>query len=225
MRAVDRPEYRIAAAVGALAAILGLVLSGLFLAVVGEGPIGELEPFTELTVDGVGPVTAATWTWFDAMGVEPTVEFTSDGTGVTVVRGVFDVMDGNGDRYAETSWVVPIALLTVAGAVADGAVRRFASDDRGRIDVHVGALIALGYTPVMLAALWLATVPVAPGATGTVEIGSTTVQASTIEGVTAGPSVPYAVLAAVVYPLVFGLVGGVLWNEIERSRRARRTGS
>ena len=225
MRAVDRPEYRIAAAVGALAATLGLALSGLFLAVVGEGPVGELEPFTELTVDGVGPVTAATWTWFDAMGVEPTVEFTSDGTDVTIIRGVFDVIDCNADRYAETSWVVPIALLTVAGAVADGAVRRFASDDRGRIDVHVGALIALGYTPVMLAALWLATVPVAPNATGTVEIGSTTVQASTIEGATAGPSVPYAVLAAVVYPLVFGLVGGVLWNEIERSRRARRTGS
>jgi len=210
MRAVNKPEYRIATAVGALTAILCLVLSGLFLAVVGEGPIGELEPFTELTVDGVGPVTAATWTWFDAMGVEPTVEFTSDGTGVTIIRGVFGVMDGNADRYAEMSWVVPIALLTVAGAVADGAVRRFASDDRRRIDVHVGALIALGYTPVMLAALWLATVPVAPGATGTVEIGSTTLEASTIEGVTAGPSVPYAVLAAVVYPLVFGLVGGML---------------
>ncbi|PSQ18356.1 hypothetical protein BRD02_00855 [Halobacteriales archaeon QS_8_69_73] len=210
MRAVNKPEYRIAAAVGALTAILCLVLSVLFLAVVGEGPIGELEPFTELTVDGVDPVTAATWTWFDAMGVEPTVEFTSDGTGVTIARGVFDVMDGDADRYAETSWVVPIALLTVAGAAADGAVRRFASDDRRRIDVHVGALITLGYTPVMLAALWLATVPVAPGATGTVEIGSTTLEASTIEGVTAGPSVPYAVLAAVVYPLVFGFVGGML---------------
>lgn len=210
MRAVNKPEYRIAAAVGALTAMLSLALSGLFLAVVGEGPIGELEPFTELTVDGVGPVTAATWTWFDAMGVEPTVEFTSDGTDVTITRGVFGVMDGSADRYAETSWVVPIALLTVAGAVADGAVRRFASDDRGRIDVYVGALIALGYTPVMLATLWLATVPVAPGATGTVEIGSTTLEASTIEGVTAGPSVPYAVLAAVVYPLVFGSVGGML---------------
>ena len=225
MRAANKPEYRIAAAVGALTAMLGLALSGLFLAVVGEGPIGELEPFTELTVDGVGPVTAATWTWFDAMGVEPTVEFTSDGTDVTIIRGVFDVIDGNADRYAETSWVVPIALLTVAGAVADGAVRRFVSDDRGRIDVHVGALIALGYTPVMLAALWLATVPVAPGASGTVEIGSTNVKASTLEGVTAGPPVQYAVLVAVVYPLVFGLVGGVLWNEIERSLRVLWIGS
>ena len=210
MRAVDKPEYWIAAAVGALTAILCLVLSGLFPAVVGEGPIGELEPFTELTVDGVGPVTAATWTWFDAMGVEPTVEFTSDGTDVSIIRGVFDVIDGNADRYAETSWVVPIALLTVAGAVANGAVRRFVSDDRRRLDVYVGALIALGYTPVMLAALWLETVPVAPGATGTVEIGSTNVRGSTLEGVTAGPPVPYAVLAAVVYPLVFGFVGGVL---------------
>jgi hypothetical protein len=133
--------------------------------------------------------------------------------------GVFWVRDGTADREAETSWVVPIAHLPVASAVADGAVCRFASDDRGSIDVHVCASIALGRASVMLAAVWLATVPVAPGATGTVEIGPTIVRTSTIEGVTAGPPVPHAVLVAVVYALVFGSVGGLLGHGIERSQR------
>lgn len=71
----------------------------------------------------------------------------------------------------------------------------------------LGASIAFGYAPVLLVAYWWSRAPVAPNASGEVRVGSTVTNASELAGVTAGPSPVFGLVAAVLYPVVFGVLG------------------
>lgn len=204
-----RVDLVVGTAVGGISALLGLVLGWLFLALAVGGDVGTARPFAELTTDGVSPFAAATWTYFDALGAAPVVTWDE----VLVRRGVLDVLDGAADNYALLR-VLPPALLAVAGGVAVTLADRLRGDGEARspgaVTPEIGSYVALGYTPVLLLALWVATVPAAPGASGTVEIGGTLADAVALQGATAGPPPVPAVVAAVGFPLVFGLAGGVL---------------
>lgn len=213
MPSTIRPEQWLGAVLGCLTALSGVALSGTFLWLVGDGPLGTLEPFTALTVDGVGPTTAATWLYFDVLGVAPTVQWDN----VTVIRGTLEMLTvhGYGSGYSAL-WVVPPATLVLAGGFTVGLARRLGAGEAlsatspDAVTPAAGAYVALGYTPTMLVALWAATVPVAPDASGPVRIGATVTDAADVAGVTAGPTPLFAVLAAVTYPLLFGLLGGML---------------
>lgn len=200
---VVRKQLTLGAAVGAVTAVIGLLLSALFLWVAGDGPIGRTPPFTELTTDGVDPLTAATWTWFDASGARPMVHWDN----VWIYRSVLDGLDGNADRYRFLR-VVPAILVTLAGATTGLLARhRLSGFSSHTSHPALGASLALGYAPVLLGAFWWARAPVAPNASGQVRLGSTAANASELAGITAGPTPLFAVVIAVMYPVVFGVLG------------------
>ena len=209
-----RASYLLSAIVGGITALTGIVLSGAFLALAGNGALGPADPFIELTVDGVRPLQAAIWTYFDALGVAPVVTWDSPATAsVLVRRGVLTAVHGDA---AAALRLLPPVLLTFAGGAAVVLTRHLSRDGGGRdattasVGPGVGSAIALGYAPVSVLALRAGTVPVAPESAGVVAIGGTTVKGTVLSGVTAGPSPLVAMLVAIGYPLLFGLVGGGL---------------
>lgn len=200
---IVRKQLAVGAVVGAVTASIGLLLSALFLWVTGHGPVGQTPPFTTLTTDGVDPLTAATWTWFDASGAHPLVHWDN----VYVYRSVLDDLDGTADQYRFLR-VVPPILVTLAGATTGLLARhRLSGFSSHRSDPALGASLTLGYAPVLLVAYWWSRAPVAPNASGEVRIGSTATNASELAGVTAGPPLLFVVVIAVGYPVVFGVLG------------------
>ncbi|WP_152040457.1 hypothetical protein [Salinigranum salinum] len=202
-----RRTRRLGVAVGSVSVAVGVALGGLFLGLVAEGPLGSLRPFTALTTHRVSPATAMTWTYLDAMWVHPTVTWDN----VTVVRSVLDVLDGDTDRFVVLR-LVPPTLLVAAGALTAWLAGRRAGPRS--VTPLVGATIALGYTPLVVAVAWLTRVPVAPAASGRVVVGNTITTAADVAGVAAGPPLFPTVVVALVYPVVFGLLGGVLSQQL-----------
>ena len=204
-----RWQRRLGVVVGAVSVAVSVVLGGLFLALVTEGPLGSLRPFTELTTHPVSPVTAMTWTYLDAVWVHPTVTWDN----VTVVRSVLDVLDGDADQFGVVRLVPPV-LLVVAGALTTWLVSR-RSGPRS-VTPLTGATIAFGYTPLVVAVAYASRVPVAPAASGRVVVGNTITTAADVAGVTAGPPLFPTAVVALVYPVGFGLIGGALAHLLVR---------
>jgi hypothetical protein len=80
----------------------------------------------------------------------------------------------------------------------------------------VGTAITLGYTPLVVAVAWASRVPVAPDASGRLVVGNTVTMAADIAGVAAGLPLSPTVVVTLVYPVVFGLLGGILVHRLVR---------
>lgn len=207
MPSIRRSVYIVGITIGAFTAVASTVFSGILLLLLGKGPIGGLEPFTALTQVGVSPVTAAIWTQFDLLGVFPTVQTEN----LTVIRGVLNGLDHGSGNYSLYRIVPPI-LLTMSGGLTVALVRRLSSGDPDGVIPLTGGCISLGFSPVLLFSLWVATVPVAPEASGEVRVGNTILPATDLAGVAAGPAPLMGILTAVVYPLFFGSLGGLIFE-------------
>jgi hypothetical protein len=146
-----------------------------------------------------------TWTYLDAVWMHPTVTWDSD----TVVRSVLDVLDGDADRFGVVR-LVPPTLLVAAGALTTWLAQR--RSGRRSVTPLVGTAIALGYTPLLVAVAWASRVPVAPDTSGRVVVGNTITTAADV----AGPPLFPTTVVALVYPVVFGLLGGTVTRRLVR---------
>lgn len=189
---------------GSIAAVLLYLLSAIFLVLTTNKPLGTTRPFTTLS-GGVAVFApkAIVWTLLDAHWAYPSVVV---GTS-RIYRDTLEILANRGDGFAVLLRTIPPLLLVVAGAVTATLLRRKTSNDYG---LYGGAVIAIGYTPLILVPGLLARVPVAPNASGRVDIGGTVFDASELSGVYAHPNFLLTIFVALYYPTVFGAIGAWL---------------
>lgn len=189
---------------GSITAVLAYLLSTIFLVLTTSKPLGTTRPFVTLTGGNVvfAP-KAIVWTVLDAHWAYPTVAVGSS----SISRDTLAILLNHGELLPLLLRAIPPILLVVAGAVTATVLRRKTSEEYG---LYGGAVIAVGYTPFLLVPGLLARVPVAPNASGRVDIGGIVFEASELSGVYTHPNLLLTIFVAVYYPLVFGAVGAWL---------------
>ncbi|QLG27657.1 hypothetical protein HUG10_08890 [Halorarum halophilum] len=181
---------RRSAALGLAAALLGYLPAfalatlrrSAMLAVELPGDLRDPAPMREVLEPGTA--TAAGWLWYNAHLVPTSVPTTDVLAGRATLTNVNFLNAVGGVAFL--LYLVPPVLLVAAGYAF---VR---SDGIGlSMAVSGGASVAVGYTPLLVLGAFLITAPAA-------------------EHVAAGPAGIPSLFAALVYPVVFGALGGVL---------------
>lgn len=194
----------VGAVAGGVTVVFAYLLATVFLILTTNQPLGTSPPFTTLTgKDGVFAPIAVIWTLLDAHWIHPSVVI--HGTGVIRVRrDILGILGNRGKSFGVLLRTGPPFLLIVAGAFTATLLRWKTSKEYG---LYAGAVIAVGYAPLVVIPGLLARVPVAPNATGDVQLGNTIFAASKLTGVTAHPDIFAILVVAIFYPTVFGAVG------------------
>lgn len=189
---------------GSITAMLAYLSSTILLVLTTNRPLGNTRPFVTLTGgNAVFAPKAIVWTLLDAHWAYPTVVV---GSG-SISRDTLATLLNQKEVLPFLLRAIPPLLLVISGGITATVLRRKTSKECG---LYGGAVIAVGYTPLLLVPSLLARVPVAPNASGRVDIAGIVFDASELSGVYAHPNLLLTIFVALYYPMVFGAVGAWL---------------
>lgn len=178
---------------GAIAYVGGYILTYILATIDSEFEVNQT--IEEL---GGGMMEAVGWVFYGAHRIE--IEVTAEGGGESQTETLRIFEEASPDLPEILYYLVPVVMLIVAGYLVVGQIRAYGGSEA----IKAGATVAVGYLPLTVLGVFLFRLSEEQSGFG-----------QTISVSISPELVPAALIMGLIFPLVFGAIGGYL-NVVSR---------